>query len=109
MSIGRNILVTLVAVSVAILPLAGAMVRAEPARMSMAGMTSDCCPHSKPCDKKNDCGSVAGCSLKCSNFSGLMVSAAVAPLNLAADLAPVFARLSFHSNPFAPPLPPPRV
>jgi hypothetical protein len=106
----RVILVALVAFSVAVLPLAGGMAFAMPHHAALAAQQADCCPHGKPCEKKtNDCGSMAGCALKCFNFSGAMVSGAVVRPALAADVEPVLASLSFHSNSTAPPLPPPRV
>jgi hypothetical protein len=110
MDIVRVILVALVAFSVTVVPLAGGMALSMPHGMSLAAQQADCCPHGKPCEKKTDgCGSMAGCALKCFNFSGAIASRAVVKPAPAADLAPVLASLSFHSNPTAPPLPPPRV
>jgi hypothetical protein len=111
MSTFRAILVAVVALAVAVLPVEGGMVRAEAAGMSATAMPSDCCPHTKPCEKKtaDDCGSTAGCALKCFNFSGISVSGVVAKLNAVATVHPALAGVSSRSNPTAPPLPPPRV
>ena len=111
MNLARAFLVSLIAVSVAMVPLAGGMARAEADRMSATAMPSDCCPHGKPCEKKtsDDCGSMAGCALKCFNFSGALALGVVVRPVPAADLAPVLASLIFHSNSTVPLLPPPRV
>jgi len=93
------------------LPVEGGMVRAEAAGMSATGMPLDCCPHTKACEKKtaDDCGSNAGCALKCFNFSGITVSSVVAKLNWETKVNAALASLILRSNPTAPPLPPPRV
>lgn len=111
MSTFRAILVAVVAFAVAALPIEGGMVRAEAAGVSATAMPADCCPHAKSCEKRaaDDCGSTAGCALKCFNFSGITVSGVVAKLNTEATVNPGLARLSPRSNPTAPPLPPPRV
>jgi hypothetical protein len=75
-----------------------------------AAQQADCCPNGKQCEKKTDgCGSMAGCALKCFNFSGAVVSGTVVKPAPAAELAAVLASLILPSNPTAPPLPPPRV
>ena len=111
MCIGRAILVALIALSVAMLPVAGNVARAMSPEAAFNTVHADCCPHGKPCDKRttNDCGSMAGCALKCFSFFGAMVSGVNVGHGAAADLAPVLASLGFRSNPMAPPLPPPRV
>lgn len=110
MSIGRTILVALVAFSVAVLPVAGGMARAMTPDASLTSPQADCCPHGKPCDKRtDDCGSMAGCALKCFNFFGAMVSDIIVRPTLAAEIEPVLASLTVLRNPTAPPLPPPRV
>jgi len=108
MSIGRPLLIALIALAVALLPMAGGMALAMPHDASLTGH-ADCCPHGKPCEKKtDDCGSMAGCALKCFSFSGAMVSDAVVKPSPTADIAPVLDSLSFQSNRTAPLLPPPR-
>ena len=111
MNIGRTIVVVLVALSVALLPVAGGSVLALSLEKSLQTNMLDCCPHGKPCEKKpgNGCGSMAGCALTCFDFSGTMVSGIVARPVPAADIEPVLISLSVHLNPTAPPLPPPRV
>ena len=84
MRIGRTILAILIALSVAILPAAGAAVvssqSAEPAGMFMTD-DMDCCPHkANPCEKAmEDCTAMATCALKCFNFAGTLSSAIVFP------------------------------
>jgi hypothetical protein len=111
MSIGRTILVALVAFSVAMLPVAGAMARGVSPATSLTTAEDDCCPHGKPCEKKtsDDCGSVAGCALKCFNFFGTMVSGVTVRPTLPAEIEPWLASLGVLRNSTAPPLPPPRV
>ena len=112
MRIGRTILAILIALSVAILPAAGAAVvssqSAAPEGMSMTD-DMDCCPHkANPCDKADDCGTMATCALKCFSFAGTPSSIFVFP--------PTFAKMtaSLAVNPFSsqtgtPPFRPPRV
>ena len=71
MGIFRAILVTLVAVSVAMLPIAGSMAYASVSGASVLAVHSDCCPEGEPCEKEMpiDCGGSAACLLKCFNFS----------------------------------------
>jgi hypothetical protein len=108
MSTFRALLVVLVAMSVAMLPFAGGMARAMSHDTSLTAPQADCCPHGKPCEK-NDCGSLAGCALKCFNFAGITVSGVVSKPNAEAVVSPALAGLTPHSNLTAPPLPPPRV
>jgi hypothetical protein len=112
MNIGRTILALLIALSVAILPAAGGvgLSSKSPAQedMSMSDM-HDCCPHkANPCDKADDCGTMATCALKCFSFAGTPSSIFVFP--------PTFAKMtaSLAVNPFSsqtgtPPFRPPRV
>ena len=81
MSTFRTILVSLVAMAVAMLPLAGGFAHANGAPgMSVTNGPVDCCPEGQPCEKTlHDCGSLAGCQLKCSGLS----SAIVAPFTMA--------------------------
>jgi hypothetical protein len=72
MGIIRAILVTLVAVSVAMLPVAGTMAQITLQGASHIASQSDCCSQGKPCDKQpNKCGDIAGCTLKCAGVSAL--------------------------------------
>lgn len=105
----QAILVALVAFSVALVPLSGGMAFSMP-HGAFAAQQADCCPHGKPCEKKTDgCGSMAGCALKCFNFSGAVVSGVVVKPAPAANLEPVLASLGLPSHPTTPPSPPPRV
>jgi hypothetical protein len=107
----RALFVAVVALSVAALPVASGMARAAMTHdASLAAPQTDCCPHHEPCEKKtNDCGSVAGCALKCFNLTGIIVSGAVSKPNAEALARPALLSLGLNSNPTAPPLPPPRV
>jgi hypothetical protein len=98
MRIGRTILAVLIALSVAILPAAGAAVastQSGPAGMSMTD-DMDCCPHkANPCDKADDCGTMATCALKCFSFAGTPSSIFVFPSTFAKMTA------SFAANPLS--------
>jgi hypothetical protein len=111
MSTFRAIIVVLVAMSVAMLPVAGDMVVAKSPDVALTAPQSDCCAQGQPCQQKGtkDCGSSAGCALQCFSLSVAAVgSAAVTPPTPA--LAK-FARIAqtFPSTSDNPPLPPPRV
>jgi hypothetical protein len=105
----RAILVVCVALSVAMLPMAGGMAFAMQHDASLSNH-GDCCPHGKPCEKKTDgCASVAGCLLKC---CGVLASLP-APIKVAlpefASEKPAHAPRKFRSPFEYPPLEPPRV
>ena len=111
MTLARTILVALVALSVAILPVASGMARAAMTHdASVAAGDGDCCHDGEPCEKKtNDCGSEAGCALKCFNFSGALtapfaIALAASSLEQAALIVPGVPSPSDN-----PPLPPPRI
>jgi hypothetical protein len=107
----RTIFVAIVALSVAALPVASGMARAAMTHdMSFASGEGDCCPHDRPCEKKtNDCGSMAGCALKCFNYSGYVTaSLAVVVMSSALERSTLFVPgLPAPSD--NPPLPPPRI
>jgi hypothetical protein len=110
MRLTRPILVALVALSVAMLPVTGGGALATPHDTSLTASHTDCCPHGKPCEQKtDDCGSVAGCVLKC---CGVLASLP-APIKVAlpgfASEKPAHALRNFRSPFEYPPLPPPRV
>jgi hypothetical protein len=109
MSTLRTILVALVAMSVALLPVAGGMVVAKSPVLTAA--QSDCCAQGQPCQQKGtkDCGSLAGCALKCFSLSVAVVGPPAA--TMAASALAKFARIAqtFPSASDNPPLPPPRV
>lgn len=111
MSIFRTILVSFVALAVAMLPLAGGFASASAAHGFMVRTVSaDCCEKGGPCEKPMpDCGSLVGCMAKCASVSvsgtetfelALTVFASErAPLTAQQPLAPAE----------SPPPPPPRL
>jgi hypothetical protein len=133
----RTFLVALLALSVAALPVAGAMARASTLQttlhqandphggephdsmahghaMGLDGMAAsgehDCCPHAKPCDHKpGDCGSNALCALKCFSFSGAFVTPARLMTLRASSVKTGPDNPVVASRSDNPPLPPPRV
>jgi hypothetical protein len=111
MSLVRTILVALVALSVAVLPVAGGMARADMSHdMTLSAGEGDCCPHGKSCEKKtNDCGSMAGCVLKCFNYPGTVTAPNAVALTSSAleKFALIVPGVPSPSD--NPPLPPPRV
>jgi hypothetical protein len=111
MSIFRTILVSLVAVAVAMHPLAGGVAHANVAPgMSLTSGTLDCCPEGQPCEKTmHACGSLAGCLLKCSGLSGAIVAPIAIALTVSATEQPPFALHHLRAPSENPPLPPPRV
>jgi hypothetical protein len=110
MSKGRPILIALIALAVALLPMAGGMAVAMPHDASFTAPQADCCPNGKPCEKKTDgCGSISGCVLKCFNLTGAIAAPTAVSLTASAAEKPAFALQSFCSPAENPPLPPPRV
>jgi hypothetical protein len=110
MSTRRPILIALIALAVALLPVAGGMAFAMPHDASFGAPQADCCPNGKSCEKKtDDCGSVAGCALKCFNLTGAVVAPFSAALTPSALEKPSLALQGFRSPAENPPLPPPRV
>src|SRR4029079_10939325 len=93
MSIFRRILVSLVAMALAMLPLAGGFAHANGAPiMSLTSVPVDCCPDGQPCEKAmHDCGSLAGCLLKCSSLSGALVAPFPMALTVSITERPPFA------------------
>ena len=88
MRVGRTILALLVAVSVAVLPLASGTASAlKSAEISASETMHDCCDHDSPCDETskavNDCASMAACAAKCFNYAGATLSGLTfAPIGL---------------------------
>jgi hypothetical protein len=110
MHIIRAILVALIAFSVATLPVAGGTARALSHNAMLTAPMADCCPQGKPCEKPtNDCGSMAGCALKCPTFTAAPVTPQVTAFGVLISERPAFLRNSFRSPSEHPPLPPPRV
>jgi hypothetical protein len=111
MSIFRAILVSFVALAVAMLPVAGGFVDANAAAgMSLSAAPADCCPEGQPCEKTMpDCGSMAGCMLKCPGVSGAVVAPFAMALTVSATERPPFAVQRVLAPSENPALPPPRV
>jgi hypothetical protein len=110
MSTGRHILIALIALAVALLPVAGGMALALPHDASFAAANADCCPNGKPCEKETDgCGSVAACVLKCCGLTGAIAAPVAVSLTVSALEKPALALQGFRSPAENPPLPPPRV
>ena len=106
----RAIFVAILAFSVAMLPVAGAMARVNSHDLVVTASQADCCAKSMPCEKNTDgCGSAADCALKCLNFSAV----ASAPIDIALAASPLgksaLAIQGVLSPSENPPLPPPRV
>ncbi len=115
MSAGRIMIAIIVAVSVAILPVAG--VAASDVKsadmsvthdMSAAHDMSDCCPpQTAPCDKAiDDCGCMAVCAGNCFSILGTAFSNLVFPIALAEtmpSLASQTSGLQTSNLPFRPP------
>jgi hypothetical protein len=111
MSIVRAILVAFTALSVAMLPVGGAELRASSPSTSLIAAQSECCPQGQHCEKptKGGCAKLAGCEFKCSSFS----AATLAPSGLTPVLFPsqksTLVVEWVTSPPHIPPSPPPRV
>jgi hypothetical protein len=111
-TLGRTILALLIALSVAVLPAAGAGAAVVPAQTGDMAATADmpdCCPSkANPCDQSTgDCGSMAACALKCFGFSNVSLSIVAFPV-VAASLSTWAEDHSFRSRPGSAPFRPPR-
>jgi len=111
MSSLRAIIVAAVALSVAMLPVAGAMAHAMPSETSFVSVQSDCCPHSESCDKHaaGDCTTLAGCGLKCFGFSATVAGPSSMILLPSSSRKSALATEGVKSPTYNPPPPPPRV
>ena len=130
MRIGRTILAFLVALSLALLPMAGAFaVPSDEALLSDVVVTSahdpcdheliasedigasahDCCDHAMPADHvMKDCQASAGCTAKCFSFVALVFAGVAIPLPICGTES-AFVSNSFYSQTASPPYRPPRV
>ena len=107
----RTVLVGLVALSLAVLPVAAAGMWGAimAGASSHAAAHTDCCSEAEPCDQQNGCDYSGACAVKCS----LIPAATVAGMDMTGP-APAPARSApaagrFKSALEHPPLPPPRV
>jgi hypothetical protein len=110
MAIARTLSALLIALSVALLPVASAVARtAASAEMSMSDGDHDCCPNvMPPCDMSKDgCMSMAACGLLTSALSEPLVAIAF-PL-IAARAVPLPTSDALVSLASGPPLHPPQV
>jgi hypothetical protein len=116
MRIGRTIVAVLVALAVATLPAAtgfasGAMTAME---ISASPAMPDCdhhhhnAPGGKTQKSMDDCASMAGCALKCFNFTGTILAGIAYSSSASAALKPVHASNIFASQMGSPPFRPPR-
>ena len=115
MRIGRTIVAVLVALAVAMLPTAtgfasGAMTAME---ISASPAMPDCdhhhnAPGGKTQKSMDDCASMAGCALKCFNFTGTILAGIAYSSSASAALKPVHASNIFASQMGSPPFRPPR-
>jgi len=113
MRIGRTILAFLVALSLAMLPMAGpvAVPRDEPTvSEAVVASAHDCCDHeSMPADHvMKECQASAGCLAKCFNFYAVVFSGVAIPSPIGGTESR-FVSHPFHSETASPPFRPPRV
>lgn len=105
----RALLVGLIALSVALLPLGGIANAMAPDTVLNA-FQADCCHGGQPCEKgMDDCGSSAGCVLKCFQLSGFVTQPFAVVLTASALKRPALVLETFGTPPENPPLPPPRI
>jgi hypothetical protein len=112
MNFGRIILALLIALSVALLPVTGAvglgLGSAEMTDMS-AMEDMDCCPPAaNPCKDMGNCGSMAICALKCFSFSPTPFTQIIFTSQMA-SLTPLLRVDPVRSRSGSPPFRPPRV
>jgi hypothetical protein len=112
MPIGRTILAFLVALSLAMMPMAGAFaVPSDEPTVSEVVVASahDCCDQSMPADHAmKDCQAAAGCTAKCFNFYALVFSGVAVPPP-SGGTESRFVSNPFHSETASPPFRPPRI
>jgi len=115
MSITRTIFAFLIAISVALLPVAGGAAfklkssETEMSDMAASDAMDDCCPpHANPCKGTADCALMPGCTLSFFSISGISAVAIVFPPPLAGIMPPL-ASESLESLTGSPPFRPPRV
>lgn len=110
MATARTLSALLIALSIALLPVASAAARiATSAEMSMPD-GGDCCPNAvQPCDMTKDgCLSMAACGLLTSTLSEPAILAIAFPL-VAASAVPLPAEDALVSRGSGPPLHPPQI
>jgi hypothetical protein len=113
MSWMRTILAFLIALSVALLPVAGSaafkLTSHDMTETSANEPMHDCCPDkANPCDKAVDCASMAACTSNCLSFAGGGSSPFIYLVSIAAILPPM-ENAVLRSRTGTPPFRPPRV
>ena len=117
MRIGRTIVAVLVALAVAMLPAAtgfasGAMtameIAASPAMPDCGHNHHNNAPGGETQKSMDDCASMAGCALKCFNFTGTILASIAYSSSASAALKPIHASNIFASLMGSPPFRPPR-
>jgi uncharacterized protein involved in copper resistance len=117
MRIGRTIFTALVALSVATLPAAIGFAAGATTAMEISASPAmpDCdhhhhhnAPGGKTQKSMDDCASMAGCALKCFNFTGTILAGIAYSSSASAALKPVHASNIFASQMGSPPFRPPR-
>jgi hypothetical protein len=111
MPTSRTLLTFFVALSLAMLPMAGAFaVPKHEVTTSEVVVTSahDCCDESPAGPMVKECQASAGCFAKCFNFFAVMFSGATIPPPISGAVSP-FASEPFCSQTASPPFRPPRV
>jgi hypothetical protein len=108
MRLCRAVCTAVIAISVAWLPIPGALAHAPAAEPSLHA--AECCDASAPCEKESrDCDASSSCVQKCSSVPGALVQRlALAPWTLKAALS-LAGQETFRAKASAPPLPPPRI
>ncbi|HEX2447773.1 MAG TPA: hypothetical protein VHK26_06270 [Methyloceanibacter sp.] len=110
MSIFRTILVSFVALAVAMLPLAGGFAAPNAHAVVVSAAPEDCCHDGKPCEESMpDCGSALGCMLKCSSVSAFGSAPFQFALTVSATERASFAIQRWLARAESPPPPPPRL
>ncbi len=114
MGLARTMLAAMIALSVALLPVAGGAVAGlNTVDVSVSVPMHDCCEHgAMPCDKTqkaaDDCMSAAACALKCFNFFGI-ASSRMLIAQAESAIEPVRVSQLVGSQTGCPPFRPPRV
>ena len=111
MALVRTIFALFIAVSVAMLPAAGAaafkLTSQDATEMSASEPAHDCCPPAaNPCDK-DDCGSMTTCASSCCVYAGGIASPLTYPTMLS-DTMPLLSSGAWPSQLGSPPFRPPR-
>lgn len=111
MLIGRTFFVAIVALSVALLPIAASVAHAALPKTTLSLTSTDCCPHDKTCDKQMpvNCDLTGACAVKCPSLNATVVGS-LGLIGIAANpRKPILTGENFGVGSLSPPLPPPRL